>query len=164
MRAKILDEPGTVNVTRVLDDLVRTYYANLRRRSLWIGGFCVLFSPVDLEHRDTTAAFVKMRSLSVLNIAPFSGDLRGSRVVESGVTGSERVLLSGAGCRACSRGRAQQRERVLPGRMPTMYPGALATALSPLRTADRVWLIFSVLSSSKTSDINGTRSCALPPS
>ena len=50
-----------------------------------------------------------------------------------------------------------------PTLMPTPYAGELATAQKPFGSIDDMWLVSTVLSTTKISAMNGARSLSLPP-
>ena len=49
-----------------------------------------------------------------------------------------------------------------PGRMPTRYPGELATAPTPFASIDAMWLSFQTMATNRTPAINGENIFSLP--
>jgi len=103
---------------------------------------------------DTSDSYSRLQSFGCVDGTPFSQYLRSFKLLVSSISGSERTLAPSSGMiieivrtSVC---------RQFPTLAPLLYPGEMATAVSPFSSVADMWAAFAFLSTNKTPAMAGS--------
>ena len=103
---------------------------------------------------DRQESFLRLQQFGVSNGTLFADYLRAFRLLVSSVTGSERVLAPSVSMVLEIVRNSVSKQ--FPSLAPMLYPGDLATAVTPFDSIDAMWQAFAPLATNKTPAIGGS--------
>ncbi|CAB1100852.1 unnamed protein product [Ectocarpus sp. CCAP 1310/34] len=103
---------------------------------------------------DRQESFLRLQEFGVSNGTLFADYLRAFRLLVSSVTGSERVLAPSVSMVLEIVRNSVSKQ--FPSLAPMLYPGDLATAVTPFDSIDAMWQAFAPLATNKTPAIGGS--------
>ena len=155
-------KPSTIDFTVSINEYFEQVRRELDQGSSGPSAFRLLLRLLadQFDSGDNQESFLRLQSFGVSDGTPFSTYLRAFRLLVSSVSGTERALAP-----SVSMVLEIVRNSVMkqfPTLSPLLYPGTLATAVTPFDSIIAMWEAFAPLTTNQTPAMSGANYFSLP--